>query len=168
MTINTILDRSSPSNFELVFPKLPSESTLDSADEFILSIHTTIIPSINLDLAELRWMGAATQRANGNITFEPWNVNFIVDVNFINWQLLFNWITFINNAKDDYIDMHKNYSVDATLRIIDNFQEEIFKLFFVGVWITNLSEVSLSYREGEQILECTAGFAYDYFETRST
>jgi len=167
MTISTVLNNSSPTNFELCFPKLPSELTLDSADEFTLKIFNTIIPSLSLDIMEQRWMGAATQRASGNVVFEPWNIGFIVDVNFTNWQLLFNWITFINNAKDDYIDMHKNYSVDATLRVINNFQEEIFKLFFISVWPNSLGEISLSYREGEPVLECTAGFAYDYFETRT-
>jgi len=168
MTITTTLNHSSPSNFELCFPKLPSETTLDAGDEFTLSIFSTIVPSLNLDLIEHRWMGSATQRASGNVVFEPWNINFIVDVNFTNWQLLYNWVTYINNAKDDYIKEHSNYAVDATLRVTDNFQAEIFKLFFVGVWITNLGEVTLSYREGDQVLECSASFAYDYFESRST
>ena len=167
MPISTTLDRSSPSNFALVFPKLPSETTLAATDELTLAIHTTIIPSLNLDLIEQRFMGATTQRASGQITFEPWNISFIVDSEFKNWKALHDWVTFINNAKDDFIEKHGDYAVDATLRVLDNFQAAVFELYFVSVWPTNLGEISLSYREGEQVLESSATFSYDRFEQRA-
>jgi len=164
MTIDVNLNKSSPSNFELVFPKIPTETTIQASDEFTLNIFGTIIPGLNIDSTEYRWQFAKTIQASGNISFEPWSVNFIVDSQLLNWKLLYKWITYINNNKDSFDGIHKNYVVDATLRIIDNFRNEILRILFVDIWPQTLGEIAFSHREGETVLECMASFAYDRFE----
>ena len=166
MSLTTIVDKASPSSFELVFPVVPQGTNLTTNRELSLNIFSTIIPGLTMDVAEERWMGAKTTHATGSLTFEPWNISFIVDSEFRNWTVLYNWMTYINNNHDKFIENYSDYVVDATLRIVDNYQNQVFTLFFVGVWINSLGELSLSTREGEQLLECTASFVYDRFEMR--
>jgi len=169
MALDTVVDKASPSSFELVFPIVPGGATTDTLatnKELTLNIFSTIIPGATLDLEEHRWQGTKAQRASGTITYEPWNINFIVDAEFKNWQILWKWMQYINNNKDKMLENHSDYAVDAFLRVVDNFQSEVFKLQFIGVWINNLSEITLSHREGSQQLECNAALVYDRFEIR--
>lgn len=170
MSLDTVVDKASSSSFELVFPILPGGATTDTLTtnkELILNIFSTIIPGVTLDLEEHRWQATKTQRAAGGLQYEPWNINFIVDSEFKNWQILWKWMEYISNNKDKMLEKHADYTVDAFLRVVDNFQAEIFKLQFIDVWINNLSEISLSHREGEQYLEANAALVYDRFEIRS-
>lgn len=166
MPIATVLDKSAPSNFQLVIPKLPSETTIDAAEELTLNIFGTIIPGLNLDIIEGNWQGAVISFDSGRMTFEPWTFEFVVDSNFNNWKVLYRWITIINNNKDIHGALPSEYTVDATLRITDNFLNEILRIHFTNCWPNLLGEITLTTREGEMNLECTAGLVYDRFEIR--
>jgi len=166
MALSTQLNKASSFSFELVFPLIPVQTELKPNEEFILNIFETVIPGVTLDIAEENWMGGKANRATGALTFEPWNVSFMVDSEFKNWQIILKWFMFINNNKDKYIDLQSNYAVDATLRILDNFQNQKFSLFFVDVWPNSIGEVSLTYREGETNLEAQVSFTYDRYEIR--
>jgi hypothetical protein len=72
-----------------------------------------------------------------------------------------------NNNKYQYIREHSKYIADASLLVIDNFQENVFSISFLNVWPTNLGSVSLNYREGESDLECQVTFAYDRYEIKN-
>lgn len=166
MALSTQLNKANPASFELVFPILPEGVDLTTNRELTLNIYSTIIPGVNMDPEILDYLGGRTNRAGGKLTFEQWNCNFIVDSEFKNWKVLFNWLSYINNNKDQFMEEHYNYTVDATLRVTDNFQNEIFKLFFIDVWPNGLGEITFSHREAETILECNALFAYDRYEIR--
>jgi hypothetical protein len=166
MTISAQLNKASSFSFELIFPLIPVQTELRSNDEFVLNIYETVLPGVTLGVEDLRWQGGVIHAASGELTFEPWNVNFVVDSEFKNWQVMFKWLTFINNNKDKYIDEYTKYAVDATLKVIDNFQDHKFSLFFVDVWPNSLGEINMTYREGETILEAQTSFVYDRFEIR--
>ena len=166
MAINVNLDKSSPANFQLVFPKLPTETTLGATDELTLNIFGTIIPGLSLDIIEGTFMGAVIPFDSGRMTFEPWTVEFTVDSEFLNWLVLYRWLTAINNNKDVHGALPSEYLVDAVLRITDNFKNEILRIFFTNVWVNMLGEISFTTREGETNLECTCQFVYDRFEVR--
>jgi hypothetical protein len=161
----TNINKSDPSNFELVLPKLPLETTLSANEELIISIYSTVIPGITLNVDEQHFMSAKSNGTDGSITFEPWSFQFAVDSNFANWYLLYRWMVYISNNRDNFGREYSDYMVDATLRITDNFRNEIFKLKFKNVWISGLAEVTLSHREGNNLLECNATFMYDRYET---
>lgn len=167
MALDTQINKSSPFSFELVFPLIPVQTELKANEEFILNIYETVIPGVSLDIGQNRWMGGKVQEATGELTFEPWNVNFTIDSEFKNWKTMFKWFMFINNNYDKYIEEHQKYSVDATLRVVDNFQNQIFALFFVDVWPMNIGEVQFTYREGEMNLDAQLSLVYDRFEIRN-
>ena len=163
MTLSTTLDKSSPNNFELVFPLVPSETALSANDEFILNIHTTILPAVTMVTSERHWQNAKITEA-GLLDFEQMNVSYYVDSQFKNWQLLFGWMSYINNNNDKKMEKRQDFVIDASLRIIDNFQSDILSLSFIGMYPVILSEVSMSYREGEIVLESNVTFNYDYYK----
>jgi len=165
--MRTNLNKATPSNFELIFPKIPVSDNIRDMQGLTLNIHTTVIPSVTLDTTEINWQGGTIHQDSGSITFEPWLVTFTVDSKFNNWSTLYKWITFINNNSDRYGRTRNEYKIDATLRILDNFQEEIMVVDLIGVWINMLGEISLTYREGSQNLESSANLVYDRYEIRN-
>jgi len=166
MPLSVEMNKSSPTNFSMVFPILPVRTALSANQEFTLNIHTTVIPGVSIEMLERRWQSTKAQDV-GNMEFQQMNTGFIVDAQFKNWQLLFEWMTYINNNKDKMVESKQNFGVDANLLITDNFQNRILALNFVDIWPMDLSEVSLSYREGEIVLESNITFAYDYYEIAS-
>lgn len=165
--MRTNLNKATPSNFELVFPKIPVSDNVRDMQGLTLNIHTTVIPSLTLDTTEVEWQGATVFQDSGDITFEPWLVNFTVDSQFTNWITLYKWLTFINNNNDRYGRARDTYKIDATLRVLDNFRNEILVIDLIGVWINMLGEISLTYREGSQNLESSANLIYDRYEVRN-
>jgi len=161
------LNKATPNNFELIFPKIPVSENISDMQGLTLNIHATVVPSLTLETIELDWQGGHVEQDSGTITFEPWLVNFTVDSSFSNWTMLYRWITFINNNKDRYGRERNDYKIDATLRVLDNFKEEIFAVDLVGLWINMLGEINLNYREGSHNLESSANFIYDRYEVRN-
>jgi hypothetical protein len=164
MALCDSINKSSPTNYRLVFPLLPTEITLASTKPLTLNIFSSVIPSLTLDVTDESWQGTKRKMANGPIAFGDWSVNFVVDSNFLNWQIIFNWMNYINNNYNKHMEEHKNYSVDASLDIMDNFRNSILAVNFASIWPTSLGEVTLSQRDGTTIIECTANFSYDYFK----
>lgn len=160
----TIIDKSNPTNFQLVFPLVPGASDINANNELTLNIFNTVIPSVGADIQQSNWQGAVVPFAAGGTTFDNWNVRFVVDEQLNNWRLLFTWFTFINNNKDKYLDHFDDYVVDGSLKILDNFEKTIFSITVKNLWPISIDSVELDYRNGESNLECGATFAYTYYE----
>lgn len=165
--VTTNLNKATPSNFELIFPKIPTGDSIKDMQGLTMNIHSTVIPSITLNTTDVHWQGGTAFQDIGEITYEPWLVSFTVDSLFNNWQTLYKWLTFINNNKETYGRARDQYKVDATLRVLDNFRQEIIVIDLIGVWINMLGEISLTYREGSQNLESSANLTYDRYEIRN-
>lgn len=163
----TNLNKATSSNFELIFPRIPTGKTIREMEGLTLNIYQTVIPSLTLMTTDVFWQGGVAHQDIGGITYEPWLVNFTVDSKFQNWTTLYKWLTFINNNKDVYGRSTDQYKIDATLRILDNFRNEILAVDLVGMWINMLGEIQLTYREGTQNMESSANFIYDRYEIRN-
>lgn len=163
------IDKSSPSNYKLVFPKIPTETSVSVNNPFIMNIHSAILPSVSIaQNDDLRWQGNKTLRGTLPMEFDSWLVSFVVDSLFANWKLLFNWMSYINNNNDKIAEYHNNHSVDCSLIVTDNYNTSILEVIFVSVWPGTLGEVSFSQREGDILLESTINFNYDRFYIRQT
>ena len=166
--LNTNINISTPSNFRMTFPKLPQQTSLARNNELALNTHGIILPALSLNYEEIHWEGAKRFVAQNQIMFDQLQTQFLVDSKFLNWTLLFEWMTYISNNKDIMGRDYAKYAVDATLAITDNFQNEILSVKFAGIWPLNLQEVSFSMREGEVFVESGASFVYDYLEIKRT
>ena len=162
------IDKATPTNYQLIFPKIPTENNIGANNPFVMNIHSAILPSVSIATEELRWQGNKTKPGLIPMEFDPWLVSFIVDSRLANWKLLFNWMSFINNNNNKIADRHKNYSVDCSLVVTDNYANTVLEVIFVNIWPTILGEVSFSQREGDVQLESTINFNYDYFYIRDT
>lgn len=160
--INNI-DKSTPTNYQLVFPLIPTETTIGANNPFVMNIFSAVIPSLSLAPEELRWQGNKTRRGQIPLEFDPWLVSFVVDSTLSNWKLLFKWMAYINNNSDKIAELHKNYAVDASLIVTDNHANSVLEIRFISIWPGTLGEVSFSQREGDVLLESTVNFSYDYF-----
>lgn len=152
-----------PAHFQLVFPILPEETKISANKELRLNLTDTLIPSVTLGEIELPWMGGQSFTEGGGIEFGDWNVDFIVDSNLTNWKLLANWVFSINNNVDVHGRSDQSFSCDASLYVLDNFENEVLKIMFKNVWPKTLGELSLSYQETGTVLKCSVSFAYDGF-----
>ena len=150
-------------NFQLALPLIPSETAINATDELCLNTFGTVLPGINIDQEEQRWQGAKIVVPGGVITFDSLTTNFMVDADLTNWKTLFGWLTYINNNYDDFVGDYSLYVIDSSLRLLDNFGETTTVVSFKNMWIQSLGEVTLSQREGETTMECTATFSYDRF-----
>jgi len=164
MSFCTVIDKATPTNFELVFPLLPQQLTLGANNELLLNIQGVVMPSMSLAPLEMNWQGTKRQVASTPLEFEQMTVQFIVDSQFKNWILLYKWMTYISNNRDKMLENYSGYAVDSSLSVHDNFQNEILRIAFTGMWPVNLQEVSFSTREAEVTIECSATFVYDYFQ----
>jgi hypothetical protein len=162
----TNLDKAAPNNYQLIFPALPTEDSISANNPFVLNIFSAVIPSVSIAEEELRWQSNKTKRGLIPMEFDAWLVNFVVDSNFENWKLLFTWMSYINNNWNKIAEEHKNYAVDASLVITNNYRRPVLNIVFVDIWPNNIGEVSLSQREGDIQLECIVNFTYDYFYIR--
>lgn len=165
MTIQN-LNKTSPANYQLVFSKLPFEDKLEDSNNLTLNIYNTIVPSLTLEMVEQSWMGATRKIITGGLTFEPWFVHFLVDSDFTNWYMLYNWINQIHNNKDRFLKSSKEYCVDLSLYVTDNNNNHILNIKIINAFINFLGEINLSTREGAEVLESTTNIMYDRFEIK--
>lgn len=161
-------DKATPTNYQLIFPLIPTETTIGANNPFIMNVHSAILPSVSIAIEELRWQGNKTKSGLIPMEFDPWLVSFVVDVRLANWKLLFDWMAYINNNNDKIAEFHKNYAVDCSLVVTDNYKNSVLEVIFVGIWPSMLGEVSFSQREGDVVLESQTNFNYDYFYVRDT
>lgn len=163
---NTEINKATPTNFQLIFPILPVTSALTDSNSLTLNIHSVVLPGMQLEELERRWQGYRS-KDSGAITFDPLTTTFIVDGSFENWQLIYQWITYISDGYEKPMEEHGEFSVDSTLMVTNNFSSPVLAVQFVSMWPQALGEVSLSYREGEVQIECTVTFVYDYYKLLS-
>lgn len=161
-------DKGSPSNYQLIFPLIPTEDNISANNPFVMNIHSAILPSVSIATEEHRWQGNKAKVGLIPMEFDPWLVSFVVDAQLANWKLLFTWMSFINNNNDKIAEFHKEYAVDCSLIVTDNYRNSALEVIFVGIWPSTLGEVSFSTREGDVLLESTINFYYDYFYIRDT
>jgi len=159
---NNILDKSTPSLFQIVFSKLPFEC--DGVDYFSLNIHSTSIPGLDLSAEELRWQGAYTKRPGSSLNFSDLSVDFIVDEYYKNWIFFYKWITFIHNNKDKFTENYPKYCAQASILIKNNWNKNILEIKIIDIWPTSLGDISLTSRSNEDYIEGNVSFSYDRYE----
>lgn len=160
----SILNTASGNNFQLFFPVMPFSNTIKDSRDLTLHIFGSVLPGVTLDVSPASWQGFETKRADGTLTFADLRVDFVVDENLINWLLIFNWMQNINNNKDKAGNDPKIYAADANIIMYNNYNKPIAKFKLIDVFPYDLTEATLSYRDGESYLESSCSFAYTRFE----
>lgn len=158
------MNKSSGINYRLEIPMLPVMESVKEADILTLNIFETITPAISLSTNDIRWMGAKVSIQGAEIDFDDLTIQFVVDNKWDNWFYLYKWITFVNNNKDKFVEDFRNYCVDMTMFITDNYGKDILRIDFKSVMVTSLNDTSMSSKDGEENLICGAIFKYQRYE----
>jgi hypothetical protein len=146
------VSKATPTNFELVLPRLPSSTTTDLSEDVRLNLINTVIPNLTLPSMECRWMGIEARRDAGHhIDYEKWTINFEVDAEFRNWRALYKWLKYISSSSMDPALDHilpSQHQITANLNITDNFKNPVLVINFYSTWIESLNQVVLGYEKG--------------------
>lgn len=158
------INRATATQYSLAIPVIPTETQRDATDEILLNLFSVTLPTISLNTSESPYQGNKMQFHAGGMTFDPWTIQFMVDSQYNNWQVLFKWLTYINDNYNTPSQKPNDYMVDCSLKLMDNFNSEVLVIVFKNVWIQSLGELSLSVRDGESHIECSATLYYDRYE----
>jgi hypothetical protein len=161
MTLN--ISKATSTEYSFILGQVPGNTGIHAVDTLRLNIFNVELPSVSLTNTEFNWQGKHVDYHTGGITFDPLNISFIIDVNFDNWKVLFNWITFITDNKTIPSQQANDYVTDANLLIYNNFGLITTTIQFKNIWLQSLGSVTFSIREGETQIESNATFHYDRF-----
>jgi len=165
------LNLSDSQSFILLFPMLPpnilSESSLTTTfninNPFFLQIFDTVLPSMNFSIDDTPHM-MKHREIVGRITYDTWNTSFLVDEQWLNYKIMFNWLQFIDSNISTQTRHSKNeYKIDATLEILNTQKDKVISFNFVNLSPTILGEVAFTYQESNY-LTCNVSFEYDYIK----
>ena len=162
------ISKATATEYAFILGKIPNGTNIHDADILRLNIFSIALPGVSLTNTEMPWEGSHVQYHIGGITFDPLNINFIVDSEFENWKTLFRWLTYIANNKDIPSQKPDDYVTDANIIIYDNFSNPHTFVTFKNIWIQSLGELTFSIRDGETHIECNAIFYYDRYEIADT
>lgn len=164
MPIN--ISKATSTEYALVIGKIPNNPAFHATDTLRLNVYSLNLPSVTVENSEYNWQGKHVEYHTGGITFDPLNINFLVDSNFANWRILFDWMMYIADNKTRPTNVPNNYVTDANILVYDNFGTIKITVTFKNLWIQTLGELSLSTREGETLIESNAIFQYDRYEIK--
>lgn len=157
------ISKATATEYAFVLGKIPANNGIHTPDILRLNIFNISLPGISLNTSEMPWEGKHAQYHLGGITFDPLNINFLIDSEFENWKCLFRWLTFIADNKIQPSQNANDYVTDANIIIYDNFGRSHTFITFKNIWIQTLGELSFSIRDGESHIEGSATFQYDYY-----
>jgi hypothetical protein len=75
------IGRASATQYKFILNHIPiSGSNIHDLDTFRLNIFSVVLPGMSLDSSQMDWQGKHINVHHGGITFDPLNINFIVDI----------------------------------------------------------------------------------------
>jgi hypothetical protein len=120
---------------------------------------TIIMPSIQLDQPVLATARRDAPMPGSKLSFDPLNIEFIVDADLKNYSELYNWM--INIATKEPV---MEFRSDATLHILKGDLTKQTDVRFVGCHPTMISELPFASNTNDSdLMVVTTIFNYDYF-----
>ena len=144
-----------PNEFRLVFSRIPNVVYFcQSANLPGIGINEFVVPAP---------FATQIRRPAGGLTYDNFDMNFIVSEDMANWREIYNWITEItpttslNYGYDKYRD---NFS-DATLIIMNNSSKPFYAIKFKDCFPTSIGSITFE----TQVVDippviCNVSFAY--------
>jgi len=159
-----------PTKFILAFNRLPTVQYF---------CQMANLPGVSLGVAELSTPLLEVPIAGTKISYNEFDVTFIVDENLQSWNELYKWLLAIGSPKgtEDRVLQNalqnrntttKSYYSDATLTILTNLNNPNVKINFQRMFPVSLSDIKFDTElSADTILTATASFRYEYFDITS-
>lgn len=149
-TLNTL----QPNEFRVVFHRIP---------HIVYFCQKANIPGITLnEFQQPAPFATPIRRAAGQITYENFDMDFMVAEDMENWKQLHDWMTSIppnidySNAKKE-----KDYYSDATLIVMNSMSKPFFAVHFRNCFPTSIGNIDLQTNLSDvSPVTCTTSFAY--------
>ena len=156
-----------PTKYLLVFDRLPTVTF------FCQSVN---IPGINLGQAPLQTPTLDIFAPGNKITYNPFNIHFLVDEKLLSWQELHTWFRSIASPAS-YDERKKlqslvpqkgnkpSYYSDATLTVLSSLNNPILRVNFYNMFPITLSDIIFdSSQSADDIISADSTFMFDYFD----
>jgi hypothetical protein len=156
-----------PTKYLLTFDRIPT------VQFFCQSAN---IPGINLGQAQLNTPTLDVFAPGNKISYNPFNIRFLVDETLTGWRELHNWYRSI--ASPESYDERKRLSglqtklqtkrpsaySDATLTILSSLNNPILRVQFINVFPITLSDIIFdSTQSADDVISADGLFMFDYF-----
>jgi hypothetical protein len=155
-----------PTKFLLVFDKIPT------VQFFCQSVN---IPGINLGQAPINTPMLDIFTPGNKISYNPFNIHFLVDEKLQSWQELHTWFRSIASP-DSYEERKRlqalqpskggkpTYYSDGTLTVLSSLNNPILRVKFINVFPITLSDIIFdSSQSADDIISADCTFIFDYF-----
>lgn len=183
-SLQSSLNRSSKDKFYMVLElpyALKERAKTDpniSIDPLQISVHGTIVPDIAVPEVDVRFLGQNLHLSTyARPNYPPITVNYVVDSNYRNYYVLWQWLDVMNMAiKDTYggttnadpLMVGDQFEYQTTLKIIalDEYNEPVIEFIYSKAFLSLLGGLSYSYREGTALVESTATFHFSQLDVK--
>jgi len=158
-----------PTKYLLVFDRI------STTQYFCQSLN---IPGISLGEVTINSQGMDIHSPGNKLSYNEFNINFIVDEQLESWKQLYNWFQSIasplgtdernrlSSLQNQYTPdtRFKNFS-DSTLTILSALNNPIMRVQFTNMFPLTLSDINFdTAQSADDIITASASFRYEYFE----
>jgi len=158
-----------PTKYILVFDRI------STTQYFCQSLN---IPGISLGEVTTNTPLMDIYSPGNKLSYNEFNINFIVDEQLESWKQLYNWFQSIaspqgfdernrlTELQNQYTPTtrFKNFS-DSTLTILSALNNPILKVNFINMFPVSLSDITFdTSQSADDIITTSASFRYEYFE----
>jgi hypothetical protein len=160
-----------PTKFLLTFDRIPT------VQYFLQSVN---LPGINLGQAPINLPSGDVFAPGNKISYNPFNMHFLLDESLQGWQELHTWFRSIASP-ESFEERRRlsalqsknsprsaNYYSDATLTILSSLNNPLFRVKFINMFPITLSDVIFdSSQTADDIMTGDGVFMFDYFNFES-
>jgi len=166
-TLNTVNYLTNPKWLATV----PMGILFPEAKDINLNLIQFDIPDLIIGATEASYLGYEIQYPTGLIQPDTKELtfNYIMDVSQNTYRMLYNWSRVYTDHILDIIPTKPKPEpaftdrIPISVMILDEWKSPIFKITYYNCWITNFSNVSMSYQDDPTVIEHSFTIAYSNF-----
>ena len=141
-----------------------------------ISIYGSPVPNISVPAIDVAYGGQVYKTSSfSRPAYNPLTVKFLIDNGYKNYWTIWNWLNLLNDYKTSTSTAHEsnsdgkvknpmfNYTSTFTIYGLDEFNNKIISFKYTQVLPTDLSEISFSSQEPNEI-NATATFVFNQLE----
>ena len=181
-TLQSPLNRSSKDKF-LMTVELPyilreraaDDPSIGSIEPLLISIHGTVVPDITVPETDVRYAGQNLHLSTyARPNYPPLSISFIVDNEYKNYYLLWQWLNIMNLAIENYYGGSNlklspdqkvlrgdqfEYQTTIIITALNEYNQPVIEFQYSKAFISKLGGITFSYRDGA-LVESTAEFHF--------
>ena len=166
--------------------RTPSNTNLLQASKFILAFNhlPTVqffcqeanLPGVSIGVAEFPTPLRNVPIAGNKLTYNEFDITFMIDENLQSWNELYKWLLAIGSPKSmeerqnlkysqNVYTTGNSYYSDASLTIMSALNNPLLRVNFLRMFPVSISDIVFDTKlSADAIITATAKFQYEYFE----